>query len=72
MSCGPVGRQGSTSRKQLLLRLPGGPRAPLPALQSVMTGHFPDHVLVCSQESARPSQLTVPMPPHVPQVHVAY
>lgn len=39
------------SRKQLLLRLPEGPRAPLLALQSVMTGHFLDHVLVRSQES---------------------
>lgn len=51
MSFGPVGRERSTSRKLLLLTLPEGPRAPLLALQSVMTGHFLDHVLVCSQES---------------------
>ena len=47
----PVGREGNMSRKQLLLRLPEGPRAPLLALQSVMTGRFLDHVLVRSQES---------------------
>ena len=55
MSYGPVRRDGSLSRKQLLLRPPGGPRVPLPALQSVITGHFLDHALVFSQESPKPS-----------------